>query len=263
MFNRCFNGAQTTIGCSFAGFNTNYLMDIYLLILLGTAIFCGFFVQTVVGFAGSLIALPILLIGLKLPDAIAYISIFYLLSSGFLVYKEWKNIDRNVIMKLGWASAIGVIIGIAVLTFSKPIILKRALGVFILLYVAYVTLGKKDLKLNTTGNMIFGILGGFFAGVFSTGGPLYVIAVKNTVVEARIFRATMIGVLALVTAIRIPTLAISGILNTGHIKMSLLILPIFFLAQFLGGHLFLKINEQLFKKVLLGLLCLSGTALIF
>lgn len=238
-------------------------MDIDLLILLGAAIFCGFFVQTVVGFAGSLIALPILLIGIKLPDAIAYISIFYFFSSVSLVYKEWRNIDRTVIMKLGLASAIGVIIGIIVLTYSKPIILKKALGIFILLYVAYVIVGKTEVKLGNKGNTIFGVLGGFFAGVFSTGGPLYVIAVKNTVEEARVFRATMIGVLALVTAIRIPSLAIGGVLNTNHIKISLFILPVFFLAQFLGGHLFLKINEQLFKKVLLGLLCLSGTALIF
>ena len=238
-------------------------MNIDLLILLSAAIFCGFFVQTVVGFAGSLIALPILLIGLKLPDAIAYISIFYLFSSVSLVYKEWKDIDRTVIMKLGIASAIGVIIGIIVLTYSKPILLKKALGMFILLYVAYVIVGKTDVKLGNVGNTIFGILDGFFAGVFSTGGPLYVIAVKNTVVEARVFRATMIGVLAMVTAIRIPSLAIGGVLNTNHIKVSLLILPVFFLAQFLGGHVFLKINEQLFKKVLLGLLCLSGIALIF
>lgn len=238
-------------------------MDIELLLLLGTAIFCGFFVQTVVGFAGSLISLPILLIGLKLPDAIAYISIFYLFSSIFLVTKEWKNIDKKVIGKLGLASAIGVIIGIVVLTYSQPVVLKKALGVFILLYVAYVLLGKSDLKLGYKRNMMFGALGGFFAGVFSTGGPLYVIAVKNSVQEVRIFRATMIGILALVTVVRIPSLVIGGVLNTGHLKMSLIIFPVFILAQFLGNYMFLKINEELFKKVLLGLLCLSGTALIF
>lgn len=238
-------------------------MDPELLILLGTAIFCGFFVQTVVGFAGSLIALPILLIGLKLPDAIAYISIFYLFSSIFLVSKEWKNIDKSVIGKLSVTSIIGVVVGIIVLTYSQPIILKKALGVFILLYVAYVVIGKTDLKLGNKGNMLFGVLGGFFAGVFSTGGPLYVIAVKNTVDEVRIFRATMIGVLALVTLIRIPSLAIGGVLNFAHLKTSLIIFPVFILAQFLGNYSFKKINENLFKKVLLVLLCLSGTALFF
>jgi len=237
-------------------------MDTELLILLGTAIFCGFFVQTVVGFAGSLIALPILLIGLKLPDAIAYISIFYLFSSISLVSKEWKNIDKSVIGKLTIPSIIGVVVGIFVLTYSQPIILKRALGVFILIYVAYVVIGKIDLNLGKKGIMLFGVVGGFFAGVFSTGGPLYVIAVKNSVGEVKIFRATMIGVLALITIVRLPSLAIGGVLNSGHLKMSLIIFPIFILAQFLGNYFFLKINEVLFKKVLLGLLCLSGTALI-
>ena len=238
-------------------------MDVEILILLGIAIFCGFFVQTVVGFAGSLISLPILLIGLKLPDAIAYISIFYLFSSIFLVSKEWKNIDKSVIGKLGIASAVGVVAGIVVLTYSQPVVLKKALGIFILLYVIYVLTGKTNLKLGNKGNMMFGALGGFFAGVFSTGGPLYVIAVKNTVEEVKVFRATMIGVLALVTTVRLPSLAIGGVLNVTHLKMSLIIFPVFILAQFLGNHMFLKINENLFKKVLLGLLCLSGGALIF
>jgi uncharacterized membrane protein YfcA len=238
-------------------------MDYNLLILLGTAIFCGFFVQTVVGFAGSLIALPILLIGLRLPDAIAYISIFYLFSSISLVYKEWKYIDKNVIKKLSITSIIGIIIGITVLTFSQPILLKKALGVFILLYVAYVGLGKIDINLGSKGTVLFGVLGGFFAGVFSTGGPLYVIAVKNTVEDVKIFRATMIGVLALVTTVRLPTLAVGGLLHGGHLKMSLIIFPVFILAQFLGGYFFRKIDELFFKKVLLGLLCFSGIALFF
>ncbi|UJH92459.1 sulfite exporter TauE/SafE family protein [Antarcticibacterium sp. 1MA-6-2] len=178
-------------------------MDIFLLVILAIAIFCGFFVQTLVGFAGSLVALPILLIALKLPDAIAYISIFYLFSSSFMVFKEWKNIDRDTILRLSLASVIGVVLGIIVLSYTKPIVLQKGLGIFILLYVAYVLFGKNELILGRKTNLAFGVLGGFFAGVFSTGGPLYVISVKNTVQEARTFRATMIGVLALVTLVRV------------------------------------------------------------
>lgn len=237
-------------------------MDENVLIILAIAIFLGFFVQTLVGFAGSLVALPILLIGLKLPDAIAYISIFYFFSSVFLVSKEWRNIDKNVILKLTVASVVGVILGIIILTYSKPIILQKALGLFILLYVGYVLFGSKEFKIGKKTNLFFGVLGGFFSGVFSTGGPLYVISVKNSVEKVQAFRATMIGVLALVTLVRVPALSISGVLNFQHLKTSLLIFPVFLLAQFLGKRLFLKINEHLFKKVLLFLLCLSGLALI-
>lgn len=237
-------------------------MNEEVLIILGIAIFLGFFVQTLVGFAGSLVSLPILLIGLNLPDAIAYISIFYFFSSVFLVSKEWKNIDKNVIWRLTWASIIGVVLGVLVLTYSRPVVLQNGLGVFILLYVAYVVFGKADLKMGKKGNFLFGAMGGFFSGVFSTGGPLYVISVKNTVQEVKVFRATMIGVLALVTVVRVPTLIIGGVLNTSHLRASLLIFPVFLLAQFLGRRLFPIINERIFKKVVLVLLCFSGLALL-
>lgn len=237
-------------------------MDTELFFILAVGIFAGFYVQTLIGFAGSLIALPILLFSMELPDAIAYISIFYLFSSIFLISKEWKNIDRKIIMQLAIASVIGVIIGIAVLTFAKPIILKRALGVFILLYVAYAILGKKKIKLNKNGVFGFGIMAGFFSGIFSTGGPLYVICVENTVKNVKTLRATMIGVLGLVTIVRVPALAVSGILNFSHLKMTLLIFPIFLFAQFLGKRTFLRIEENVFKRSLMLLLCISGLIMI-
>lgn len=238
-------------------------MNIELFLVLSLGIFAGFYVQTVVGFAGSLIALPILLFEMQLPDAIAYISVFYLFSSGFLITKEWHNIDKKIIFQLALASVLGVILGILVLMFSKPMVLKKALGVFILLYVAYISFGKKKIQLHAGGIISFGVLAGFFSGLFSTGGPLYVICVENTIKNIKTFRATMIGVLGLVTLTRVPALAISGILNLGHLKMVLIVLPVFFLAQFLGKRTFAKLPEVLFKRVLIILLSLSGVMLIF
>jgi hypothetical protein len=237
-------------------------MDTSVLLVLVIGIFIGFYVQTVIGFAGSLMALPILLLAMELPDAIAYISIFYFFSSVFLMTKEWKNIDREVILKLAITSVIGVIIGILVLTFSKPIILKRGLGIFVLLYVTYVLWGKKKIKLNKTGFVSFGVMAGFFSGVFSTGGPLYVVCVQNSGNDIKTFRATMIGIMGLVTLTRVPALAISGILNFSHIKMTLLVFPVFLFAQFLGKRTFKKMNENLFKKLLMALLSISGIILV-
>jgi uncharacterized membrane protein YfcA len=47
-----------------------------MIVLLTIGIFTGFFVQTITGFAGALIALPFLLFVMPLPDAIGYLSIF-------------------------------------------------------------------------------------------------------------------------------------------------------------------------------------------
>ena len=123
--------------------------------------------------------------------------------------------------------------------------------------------GKKKIKLNKTGIISLGVMAGFFSGVFSTGGPLYVICVENTVKNIKAFRATMIGVLGIVTITRVPALAVSGILNFGHLKMALFVFPIFLFAQFLGKRTFMRIEDDLFKRSLMLLLCISGLILIF
>lgn len=236
-------------------------IEVFIILIIG--IFVGFYVQTIVGFAGSLIALPILLFKLPLQDAVCYISIFYMFSSLLLLTKEWRNIDRPIILQLSLSTIIGVVIGILVLTYTKPVFLKTALGIFILVYVAYISFGKQKIKLGKIGTYIFGLLAGFFSGVFSSGGPLHVVCLENSIKDVKTFRATMIGLSAVITVTRIPALAISGILTSNHLKMSLLVLPVFLFAQFLGKRTFASINEIFFRKILTVLLCISGLLLVF
>ncbi len=236
-------------------------MEIDVLLIITLGIFLGFFIQTVIGFAGALVALPILLISLALPEAISYISIFYFLSSIYLVFKEWKDINKKIIIKLALTSIIGLAAGIWVLSYGNPIFLKKALGVFIICYVIYSFFSKRKFKNSSSLEYTFGVLGGFFSGLFSTGGPLYVIIVKNVTVDIKTFRATMFGVLGLVSIIRIPMITFSGILKLSHLYHALFVLPFFFLALFLGKKMYLKLNEVLFKNLVLFALFSSGLIL--
>lgn len=237
-------------------------MDMMLLLLI-IGIFVGFFIQTIIGFAGALIALPFLLLVMPLPSAIAYLSIFYFVSTPYYVFKEWENIDKGLLKNLAISSLVGVIAGIVLLIYAKPILLKKALGVFIILFVLNSLRPKKELKLGSKMKYTFGFLGGFFSGVFSTGGPLYVMVVKNVTPNVKVFRATMFGVLGIVTLVRIPVLAIGGILTLGQFYNSLIVLPFFILAIFLGKKVYLKLNEVILKNIILVLLALSGVILLF
>ncbi len=237
-------------------------MSVSILLVVGLGILLGFFFQTVTGFAGALIALPILLLVLGLHDAIAYISIFYFYSSVYFIAQERKNIDRRIILKLSIATILGVGLGIWVLTHGKPIFLKKALGIFILLYVIYTMYAKDKVFHKPKLEFLFGLAGGFFSGLFSTGGPLYVIVVKNSAVSMKTFRATMFGVLGLITAVRIPTLYKAGILNMEQVRYSFYIMPFFILAIYLGKKAYAKLNETVLKNGVLALLFLSGVMLV-
>jgi uncharacterized membrane protein YfcA len=233
------------------------------LIIIIIGIFCGFFVQTVVGFAGALVAMPILLFALDLPDAISYITIFYAIASVYLIYKERKNIDREVILRLIISSLIGVVLGTWVLTFGSPQFLKRALGVFILLYVVYTFFDKKKTRNWSKIEFLLGFSGGFFSGLFSIGGPLYVIIIKNVTPDINIFRATMFGIMGVITFMRIPFLAYAGVMTVDHLYYSLYVFPFFVLAIVLGKKMYFVLNEEALKKGLLALLFISGLVLAF
>jgi hypothetical protein len=238
-------------------------MSVVILLIVGLGIFTGFFIQTLIGFAGALIALPILLLVLGLQDAIAYISIFYFFSSVYLIAQEWKYINKKIILKLAIATILGVGLGIWVLAHGKPLFLKKALGVFILLYISYTIYAKDKVFKQPKLTFLFGLAGGFFSGLFSTGGPLYVIIVKDSSITMQSFRATMFGVLGLITAVRIPTLYTAGILNIEQIQYSLYIMPFFVLAIYLGKKAYAKLNEVVLKQGVLVLLFLSGVMLVF
>ncbi len=236
-------------------------MDIFVLIL-AVGIFVGFFVQTILGFGGALVALPILLFAMPVPEAIAYISIFYVFSSLYLMRKEWEHIDKNLLKKMTVSSLIGVAIGVILLSFAKPLLLKKALGLFIILYVVYKLKANASFRLSNSFQFMFSLLGGFFSGLFSTGGPLYVVVVNASTPTVHTFRATMFGILALVTFVRIPLLIAGGILHVEQFKYTLMTLPFFAMSLFLGKWVYKVINKEFLSKMIMLILLLSGIVLL-
>lgn len=234
-----------------------------MLLLLTIGIFLGFFVQTISGFAGALVALPFLLLVMPLTEAVCYISIFYSISTPIYFYREWKNMDKKILNKLIITSFIGILIGSLILIYGQPTILKKALGLFILFFVINSLINKNTKSFGPKTQFILGLFGGFFSGVFSTGGPLYAIIIKNETNNIKVFRATMFGILGLVSMMRISVLAFEGVVTNAKLQNSLYVFPFFVLALILGKKVYLKLNEEFLKKFILGLLFISGLVLLF
>ncbi len=236
-------------------------MDIaYIIIILGIVI--GFFVQTIIGFSAGLIALPILLIVLNIKDAVVINSIFLFLFSCLLVIKNRKFIEKKLVFQLSIFIIIGLILGVFILKIGNPIILKKILGVFIILYVGYNFLKKKKLPLLNKLGPLLGFIGGLFAGMFSSGGPSIVAYIYNKLKDPVTIRATIIGTLAITNLLRLPLLAVNNLVRIELLSRALWVLPFFILAIYLGQKVSNKVNKTVFKNILLVFLFLSGVALI-
>lgn len=237
-------------------------MDFLTLIILIVAIFLGIYIQTVLGFAAALVAIPILLITLSIQEAVAFVSIIFVVFSIILIYNNWKDIDKKVVGKITIGVILGLLLGIYFLKYGNPVILKKLLGVFVILYVGYSFIQKKKIKLFKKMGIPFGFLGGIFSGLFATGGPLYVAFLHNKIERAKVLRATIIGTLGITNFLRLPILMYNGMVTTELLIYSLYVLPFFLLAIYLGQKTFHKINEKTFKNILLVVLVLVGISLI-
>ncbi|MBU0576942.1 sulfite exporter TauE/SafE family protein [Patescibacteria group bacterium] len=237
-------------------------MEIAHLLLLAIGVGLGFYVQTVVGFAAALVALPIILNVLQIQEAIALMAIFFLIFAIIFIYKDWKDIDKKIITELGIGMILGSIAGVFILKFGNPIILKKGLGIFILFYVAYTYAKKNKIKCFHKLGVLFGLVGGFFSMLFAAAGPFFAVYINNKSDRSRIIRATLIGVLGINSFVRVLLLVVSDILTVNIVIKSLYILPFFLLSLYLGHKTYHKINEATFKNVLLILLIISGVYLI-
>ena len=121
---------------------------------------------------------------------------------------------------------------------------------------------KKKIKAFKKLGILFGFLGGLFAGMFVAGGPPYVVYIHNKLNKSNVIRSTIIGILSVNNFLMVPLLVYSNILTHDIFLLSVYIFPFFLLSLYLGHKTDHKINEILFKHILLVLLVLSGIILI-
>ncbi|MDI6778397.1 MAG: sulfite exporter TauE/SafE family protein [Patescibacteria group bacterium] len=234
-------------------------MDI---IILSVAIFLGYFVQTIVGFAASLIAFPILLYIYNIQEASAIMAILYVFFSTVLVVKNWVNIDKKVVIEVLPGLIVGMILGVYLLKFGSPIILKKALGLFIVSFVIYNFIKNKEIIIFKKAGLLVGLLSGIFGGLFSAGGPLLAAYIHNKNSRKEIIRATVIGCLGIINFTRIPLFFYSDLFNANLLRAAIISIPSFCLALWLGHILYNRINENVFRNIFLIILFLSGVSLI-
>lgn len=235
-------------------------MEIFIISL---AVFVGFTVQTALGFAAGLTSLPILLLALPLPQAVATITIFNFVFACIQLPKKLPDMDRDTILPLIPAKVVGICIGVYLLSYGSPTILKKALGVFILIYVVYRLRGGIKCSISKLLGNILSFTTGFFAGLFSSGAPPMVVYMSSKFEDDPVkMRANLIGILSVSNFLRPVLFIVTGLLTKDIFLNSLPAFAAFVLALYLGERAFKKFDKELFAKIVYGFLALSGISML-
>ncbi|MDR1718907.1 MAG: TSUP family transporter [Dysgonamonadaceae bacterium] len=239
-----------------------------ILLLIGLIVFISHALEAVTGFGCSVLAFPfvIALLGDLEQSKIILSILAWILALYFVITKfraiDWKQFGIIVLL-----AGIGMPAGILLFNTLDATLLKRVLGIFIVISAAiqlyqFFVPSSGIFALPKSVYCLFLTAGGMVHGAFAVGGPLIVLYSAKKIRDKGQFRATM--------CLLWTSLNMILILNYFHerkitpaIGLQLLaLLPFLISGIIVGEFVHHKISELLFKKIVFAVLLLVGVSLI-
>ena len=233
------------------------------LFLLAT--FTGALVAGLSGFAFGLVVSSIWLYILTPLQTATLIIAFGLIVQGYAVWKFRRALDWRKLFPFVLGAALGVPVGVSILSWANPVYLRAGVGALLVLYALYALLRPAIAPVKAGGAMAdagIGFLNGVLGGITGLAGILVTIWCglrgwpKD--VQRTVFQPVAVATF-LMSALWIGA---KGTITADTIKLFLVGLPALLAGSWLGLKLFGRLDEASFRKVVLALLLISGAVLM-
>jgi len=221
-------------------------------------------VQTIVGFGGALILMPMLtlLVGLKVASPL--VAMIATTMHMLLLSKGWRLIRMDEIRTLVLSSLLGVPIGSFLIAGSFETPMKLLLGIFIIGFAGYRLSSKSAIYRiqNARLGYIFGLLGGVLGGAFNANGPAIVAYASMRNWDPRSFVPTLQGYFLPVGLFVLLGHYLSGLWTSQVFNTYAIALPGVALGLLAGKIIRNRITQGGFDKFVYMLLIVTGGALL-
>ena len=237
--------------------------SLYLLILLSGA-FLGAFVQGATGFGSGLLINAFWLHIMEPTHAIPLNVVTSLFISGVPIYKLRKKLDFSKLKQFAIFGVIGIPIGMYLLVISDPSKLKFSIGILLVIY-ALLMLKISSFSINVNNksiNNLVGFISGVIGGLTALLGIIPVAWFSVQRLPKNTKRGTYEPFIFITSIAAIISFAFVGLYKIEMIFDLLKIIPALLVGSWLGIKIYNKINDNLFRKVVLGLILLSGLFLV-
>lgn len=240
-------------------------MSLFMILsLVGIVVFITHALEAITGFGCTVLAFPfvIALMG-DLERAKIILSILAWILAAYFAVTKFKRINWKQFGIIVTLAGIGLPVGMMLFKALDPVILKKMLGVFIVLSAAmqltkiFVT-SSNSKSLPSFFSYCFLFFGGIIHGAFAAGGPLIVLYSTKKIADKGQFRATMVMLWTTLNTILMVQYFFERKI-TGKIVADLAFLLPFLMGGIIVGELIhTKVSEELFKKIIFSSLLLIG-----
>ena len=240
------------------------MTSLTLTLLALSILFISTLTRSTFGFGDALIAMPLLTLIVEVKIATPVVALVGVTIALTIATGNWRKIDLNTAWRLILASAMGIPVGLLLLTTAPEGIVKGILGLMLIIFGLY-SLTQPSIPQLQQQNWAygFGFIAGVLGGAYNTNGPPIVIYGTLRRWSPTRFRATLQGYfLPTITLIAVGH-GLGGLWTAQVIKLYILALPLVFAAIFLGGKLNALIPANRFERLLYVALIVLGLLLLF
>lgn len=222
------------------------------------------------GFGGTIGALATPLMALVLPNepVVGTVLPLLMVADVFAVAAHWRQWEFRLIRLLLPGAIIGVTIGTWFITNAPTETLRTALGVIVLLFVAYKLLEARIMRSLTYEprdwhGIIAGGITGFSSSLAHIGSPPISIYMLLQDVTPRVFVATAALFFMILNAIKVPYYIYADLFNFERIWQIIWLGPLMPFGVWVGKLASTRIDKDTFEWIIVGMLAVTAVLLIF
>jgi uncharacterized protein len=239
-------------------------MDGHLFLLFVLATFLGGFVSGFSGFAMGIVVSGIWLHIITPVQTAALIAGYGLLTQGYGIAKLRHELRWQDIWAMILGTAIGIPIGVMLLTHVNPSYVRFGVGVLLIVYAVY-SLARPPFgpfKIGAPMDIAIGIANGLVGGLTGLGGIVTTISCQFRGWSRDKQRAVFQPVLFAAFVIIAISQLVVGSYTLETVKLYGIGLPFMIAGIWIGFKLYGTINDETFRKTVLILVLLAGLSLI-
>ena len=226
--------------------------DFYVAII---AVFVAGVLRGFSGFGVGMVLVPILSLVYNPMVAVITVVLLEIIPSIQLVPSSIAQCEWRSVLPMAISGIVTVPIGTLILVHTDANTMRVGIAVLVLLCVTILATGWRyqgshTLKLPT----MTGMASGLISGAASLGGLPVILFYLSGEHSSKVARASIVVFLFITAMVSLLTCLFHGIIHWDIVLRAVWLAPVFVLAIWVGGRLFGKVSESLFRTVTLTLL---------
>lgn len=219
-------------------------------------------VQTISGFAGTMLAMPVSILLVGIGDAKVILNTAGLFCCVVMGVQNHRRIEYRELLRIVLLMSLGMLLAAGISGLVELDLLLTIYGLLILAVAARGLLGHGDLRIPRWLVPILLVAAGIIHGLFLSGGALLVIYAKQRFPDKTAFRATLTAVWIFLNSLILISHITTAQLTRERLLLILPGMAVSLLGIHFGNLLHDRISQERFSVLANVLLILSGLSIL-